>query len=48
MQQLELFTVAAILWGGVMIFLLYLLLKMQGIERQMRIIGVQQEENEIK
>jgi hypothetical protein len=45
MQQLELFTVAAILWGGVMIFLLYLLLRMMGIEKQIKIIESQNEGN---
>jgi hypothetical protein len=48
MQQLELFTVAAILWGGMMIFLLYLLLRMQGIEKQMKIIETREEEKDIK
>jgi hypothetical protein len=45
MQQLELFTVAAILWGGVMVFLLYLLLRMMGIEKQIKIVESQNEGN---
>lgn len=45
MQQVELFTVAAILWGGMIIFLLYLLLKMQGIEKQIKMLKSENEGN---
>ncbi|MHA1943865.1 MAG: hypothetical protein ACW96M_05655 [Candidatus Thorarchaeota archaeon] len=41
MQQFELFVVAVILWGGIFAFLLYLLLRMVGIEKQLKIVGSQ-------
>ena len=41
MQQFELFVVAVILWGGIFAFLLYLLLRMLGIEKQLRIVESQ-------
>ena len=41
MQQVELFVVAIILWGGIFSFLLYLLMRMVGIEKQIRIVESQ-------
>lgn len=41
MQQVELFIVAIILWGGIFVFLLYLLLRMAGIEKQLKIVESQ-------
>ncbi|MHA1577692.1 MAG: hypothetical protein ACTSU3_10060 [Candidatus Thorarchaeota archaeon] len=41
MQQVELFVVAVILWGGIFVFLLYLLLRMVGIEKQLKIVESQ-------
>jgi hypothetical protein len=38
MQQIELFTVAIILWGGIFVFLAYLLLRMIGIEKQLKMV----------
>ena len=38
MQQVELFVVATIFWGGIFAFLLYLLMRMVGIEKQIKII----------
>jgi hypothetical protein len=43
MQQIELFAVAVILWGGVFAFLAYLLLRMIGIEKQLKIVESQVE-----
>ena len=43
MQQVELFVVAVILWGGVFSFLAYLLLRMIGIEKQLKIVESQVE-----
>ena len=43
MQQVELFVVAVVLWGGIFAFLAYLLLRMIGIEKQLRIVETQQE-----
>ena len=43
MQQVELFAVAAILWGGIFLFLAYLFLRMTGIEEQLRIVESQTE-----
>lgn len=41
MQQFELFGVAIILWGGIFAFLLYLLMRMVGIEKQLKIVESQ-------
>ncbi|MHA2119179.1 MAG: hypothetical protein ACW98J_09685 [Candidatus Thorarchaeota archaeon] len=41
MQQVELFVVAIILWGGMFTFLGYLLLRMIGIEKQLKIVESQ-------
>ncbi len=41
MQQVELFVVAVILWGGIFAFLLYLLMRMVGIEKQIKIVESQ-------
>jgi hypothetical protein len=41
MQQVELFVVAVIFWGGIFAFLAYLLLRMMGIEKQLRIVESQ-------
>ena len=41
MQQVELLVVAVILWGGIFAFLLYLLLRMFGIEKQLKIVESQ-------
>lgn len=41
MQQFDLFIVAVILWGGMFAFLFYLLLKMLGIEKQLKIVESQ-------
>jgi len=41
MQQVELFIVATIFWGGTFAFLLYLLLRMVGIEKQLKIVESQ-------
>jgi hypothetical protein len=41
MQQVELFVVAVILWGGIFTFLAYLLLRMIGIEKQLKIVESQ-------
>ena len=43
MQQFELFVVALFLWGGIFAFLAYLLLKMLGIEKQLKIVESQVE-----
>jgi len=43
MQQVELFVVAVILWGGIFAFLAYLLLRMMGIEKQLKIVESQAE-----
>ena len=36
MQQQELFLVASILWGGILIFLLYLFIRMLRLESTMK------------
>ena len=41
MQQVELFVVATIFWGGIFVFLAYLLLRMVGIEKQLKIVESQ-------
>ncbi|MFW9794243.1 MAG: hypothetical protein ACFFEE_08075 [Candidatus Thorarchaeota archaeon] len=41
MQQVELFVVAVIFWGDVFLFLLYLLLRMRDIEKQLKIVESQ-------
>ncbi len=41
MQQFELFIVAAIFWGGIFVFLLYLLMRMAGIEKQLKVVESQ-------
>jgi hypothetical protein len=43
MQQVELLAVAIILWGDIFLFLLYLLLRMRGIEKQLKIVESQVE-----
>jgi len=43
MQQFELFVVAIIFWGGTFAFLLYLLLRMVGIEKQLKVVESQAE-----
>jgi len=43
MQQVELFVVAVILWGGIFAFLAYLLLRMTGIEKQLKFVESQVE-----
>ncbi len=43
MQQMELFIVAVIFWGGTFAFLLYLLLRMVTIEKQLKIVESQVE-----
>lgn len=45
MQQIELFTVATILWGGVFVFLLYLYLKMEKIDEALKTINISLEED---
>ncbi len=45
MQQPELFTVAIILWGGIILFLFYLLMKMMKVENTVkRLIQTQDQE----
>ena len=41
MQQFELFIVAIILWGGIFAFLTYILMRMVGIEKQLKIVESQ-------
>ncbi|MFX1483198.1 MAG: hypothetical protein ACFFCP_08415 [Promethearchaeota archaeon] len=41
MQQFELFFAAVFLWGGIFAFLLYLLCRMMGIEKQLKIVESQ-------
>lgn len=41
MQQLELFIAAAIFWGGIFVFLLYLLMRIAGIEKQLKVVESQ-------
>ncbi|MHA1934792.1 MAG: hypothetical protein ACW97A_05885 [Candidatus Thorarchaeota archaeon] len=36
MQQVELFTVAAILWGGIFVFLLYLYMRMSSLRKSVK------------
>jgi len=43
MQQIELFVVAVTFWGGIFVFLVYLLLRMIGIEKQLKILESQVE-----
>lgn len=43
MQQVELFVVAVIFWGGIFAFLLYLLFRMFGIEKQLKMVESQVE-----
>ncbi|MFW9963911.1 MAG: hypothetical protein ACFFCX_10130 [Candidatus Sifarchaeia archaeon] len=43
MQQFELFVVAVIFWGGIFAFLVYLLFRMMGIEKQLKIVESQVE-----
>ncbi len=44
MQQLELFTVAIILWGGILVFLFYLFIKMMRIQTTVERLVQQDEE----
>ncbi|MFW9974726.1 MAG: hypothetical protein ACFFDQ_05655 [Candidatus Thorarchaeota archaeon] len=46
MQQIELFVVAVIFWGGIFAFLVYLLLRMIGIEKQLKILESQVERDQ--
>jgi len=41
MQQNELFIVAVIFWGGIFAFLLYLLMRMTSIDKQLKIVESQ-------
>jgi hypothetical protein len=41
MQQTELFVVAVIFWGGLFVFLLYLLMRMKSLDKQLRIVESQ-------
>ncbi|MGY5872583.1 MAG: hypothetical protein RTV72_10075 [Candidatus Thorarchaeota archaeon] len=41
MQQVELFIVAVIFWGGIFVFLLYLLMRMMNLEKQLKIVESQ-------
>lgn len=41
MQQYELFIVSVIFWGGIFVFLLYLLLRMMNIDKQLKIVESQ-------
>ncbi|MFW9807055.1 MAG: hypothetical protein ACFFFK_10045 [Candidatus Thorarchaeota archaeon] len=43
MQQTELFVVALTFWGGIFVFLAYLLLRMRSIEKQLMIVESQVE-----
>ncbi|MHA1577753.1 MAG: hypothetical protein ACTSU3_10370 [Candidatus Thorarchaeota archaeon] len=43
MQQVELFVVAVIFWGGIFAFLAYLFLRMMAIEKQLKIVESQSE-----
>ena len=43
MQQFELFIVAVLFWGGTFAFLLYLLLRMIGLEKQLKVVESQVE-----
>jgi hypothetical protein len=43
MQQTDLFIVAVIFWGGIGLFLLYLLLRLGDIEKQLKIVENQVE-----
>ena len=43
MQQFELFIVAVIFWGGIFAFLLYLLMRIMSIEKQLKIVESQVE-----
>ncbi len=45
MQQAELFTVATILWGGMFVFLLWLYLKMERIDKALKTIITTEEED---
>jgi hypothetical protein len=40
---MELFIVAVIFWGGTFAFLLYLLMRMVGIEKQLKVVESQVE-----
>ncbi|MFW9918981.1 MAG: hypothetical protein ACFFED_05230 [Candidatus Thorarchaeota archaeon] len=45
MQQPELFTVALILWGCILIFLFYLMMKMMKVENAVRrLVNTQEQE----
>jgi len=45
MQQVELFAVAAILWGGIAVFLFWLFVRMNKIEGIMKKLSTSIEEN---
>jgi uncharacterized integral membrane protein len=45
MQQVGLFAVAAILWGGVMVYLVYLVFRMLALEKQIKRVETQDEGN---
>ncbi|MHA1863400.1 MAG: CcmD family protein [Candidatus Thorarchaeota archaeon] len=41
MQQYELFIVATIFWGGIFVFLLYILMRMKSLDKQLKIVESQ-------
>ncbi len=41
MQQVELFTVAVIFWGGLFAFLFYLLMRMKSLDKQLKMVESQ-------
>jgi len=41
MQQFELFIVAVIFWGGLFAFLFYLLMRMQSLDKQLKMVEAQ-------
>jgi hypothetical protein len=45
MQETGFFAVAVILWGGVMLYLVYLVFKMLSIEKQIEKVNLHNEEN---
>ena len=45
MQEFNLFLVATIFWGGIFIFLLYLLMRMTSLEKQLKVVESQNVED---
>ena len=41
MQQVELFIVAVIFWGGLFTFLFYLLIRMKSLDKQLKMVESQ-------